>query len=155
MARVEGWKADKVFVELKDVANRALRDKAIDVRDEAIRTVGVNPAVRKGRFSLATVSFTPSKGRKKNIPVTFKARRWLGRNPGDLRSTIRLVEKAGKSGNFRVYAGNFKQYWAPFAERGVKSPRKIPQSLFLRRAVRRVSPSIKNYVQNEVSKWAQ
>ena len=149
--RVKKWKVDKFLNDCKEVATAALYNKAEDIAEEARRTVGVNPAVRAGRFSdqLANVAFTPKKGRNKGKPVNFRARRWLGRKPGDLKATIRTVTKEGRPGNIRVMAGNFKQYWAKFAETGVPS-RKIPRSLFLRRAFARIAPTIKPYIEKQI-----
>ena len=145
--RVGKWRADEIFMSAKNAALDAIRIQAEQVASEARATCHENPEVREPRFStsLRDVSFIPSRGRNKNKVVSFKAQVWLGRKPGDLKSTIRTVEKPDKLGNVRVIAGNFKIYWARFAEYGVPS-RNIPRSLFLRNAFDAVKPKVKEAV---------
>ena len=145
--RVGKWKADEIFMAAKDAALMAIREQAELVASETRITCHENPEVREPRFStsLRDVSFIPSRGRNKNKVVSFKAQVWLGRKPGDLKATIRTVEKPDKLGNVRVIAGNFKIYWARFAEYGVPS-RNIPRSLFMRNAFDAVKPKVKEAV---------
>lgn len=119
--RVENWKADQVF---SDITNQAI-ENANNFMDsivlEAKRLCPVDPiTVREGKFSSAVISFTPRTGKNKGKPVSFGTqKRWMGREPGNLRDTIRRVNKPG-SGTIRVYAGNFKIYWAFMVERGYR-----------------------------------
>ena len=146
--RVGKWKADEIFMAAKDAALMAIREQAELVAAQTRATVHVDTETyREPRFStsLRDISFIPSKGRNKGDTVSFKAQVWLGRKPGDLKATIRTVEKPDKLGNIRVIAGNFKIYWARFAEYGVPS-RNIPQSLFMRNAFDAVKPKVKEAV---------
>lgn len=94
----------------------------------------IPPIVREGHFSKASVSFTPKTGKNKGTLVQFDTdKRWTGRHYDaidTLVKTIRRVDRQGKS-NIRVYAGNFKAYWAFMVERGTSRTAAIP---FLRPA---------------------
>jgi hypothetical protein len=118
--RVSRWKAKEVLLEVWQQA----RSNAIGVMDEVVqeakRTCPVDPATfREGRFGSANISFTPRTGRHKGKLVEFSTeKRWMGREPGNLRDTIRLKTLKSDESSIRVYAGNFKIYWALFIERG-------------------------------------
>lgn len=152
--RLERWRAEHVFDNVRALATAALGEKAEEVAAEVRRTVAPknDQTYRRPRFQspTPTVSFTVSKGRRKGKQVSYKARRWMGRYPGGLKSTIRVLQKEGGPGNFRVIAGNFKVYWAKFSEYGV--PRRgIPRSLFMRSAFSRVAPTIPSHIKKAVS----
>ena len=149
--KIGRWTADKIFMNAKEAALEGVRAKAEEIKDATKGTVEESPIVRAPRFSdqLQNVSFTPKKGRNKNTLVSFKARVWLGRKPGDLKSTVRVVEKPDRKGNIRVIAGNFKIYWARFAEYGVPS-RKIPRSMDMRGVFNVVKPTIAEEVAKRV-----
>jgi hypothetical protein len=119
MAKVMNWKAPEIFNEIND---RCLdnANKFMDVVVlEAKRKCPIDTKTfREGKFSNAAVSFTPRTGKNKGKLVTFNtSKRWLGRYPGNLRNTVRRVNRTG-SGNIRVYAGDYKIYWAFMIERG-------------------------------------
>lgn len=151
--RVERWRADKLFHDMKVATSVALGQKAEEVAAEVRRTVAPknDQTYRRPRFQSPnpTVSFTVSKGRRKGRQVTYRAQRWMGRYPGGLKSTVRVLEREGRSGNFRVIAGNYKVYWAKFAEYGVPR-RNIPRSLFMRTAFNRVAPTVKAHIEKAV-----
>jgi len=151
--RVANWKADQIFHSLKVTAAAALGQKAEEAAAEIRLTVAPknDQTFRRPRFQSPNpnVSFTVSKGRRKGKQVSFRARRWMGRYPGGLKSTIRVLEREGRMGNFRVIVGNFKVYWAKFAEYGVPS-RNIPRSLFMRNAFNRVAPTVKAHIEKAV-----
>lgn len=117
--RVANWNSQNVFSQIKTIAWENGRRLMDEVTAQAQRQCPVSPIVRlPGKFASARVSFTPKTGRNKGKPVSFGTqKRWTGRFPGQLRGTIRRVEKGG-SGNIRVYAGNFKVYYAHMVERG-------------------------------------
>jgi len=71
----------------------------------------------------ANVKFTPRRGKDKGKLVQFTTtRRWTGRDPGDLKGTIRRVDRITPSStNLRIYAGNFRLYWAFMVEYGTQS----------------------------------
>jgi hypothetical protein len=117
--RVANWKGQEVFNDITQAAFRNANDFMDSVVSEAKRRCPVDPVTfREGKFSSAQVSFTPRTGRNKGKLVSFGTqKRWMGREPGNLRDTIRRVNKSG-SGSIRVYAGNFKIYWAFMVERG-------------------------------------
>jgi hypothetical protein len=142
--KVGRWTADKIFMTAKDAALEAIRAKAEEIKFKTQQSITNNTNItRAPRFSdqLQNVSFTPKKGKNKNSLVAFKARVWLGRKPGDLRSTVRVVEKPDRKGNVRVIAGNFKIYWARFSEAGVPS-RNIPRSMNMRGAFAEVKSTV-------------
>lgn len=115
--RVERWKAPEVFTQIFDQA----LDNANQVMDEVVenakRLCPVGTVTREGKEVLQGVSFTPKTGKNRGSLVEFQGKRWTGRKPGSLRDTIRRVNKSG-SGNVRVYAGNYRIYWAFMIERG-------------------------------------
>lgn len=118
--RVSRWKAKEVLEEIYDTAVENATDIMTDIVSEAKRRCPVDPETfREGRFGSANITFTPKTGRNKGNLVSFSTdKRWMGREPGDLRRTIRLVSSREDKGNQRVYAGNFKIYWALYIERG-------------------------------------
>jgi hypothetical protein len=130
--RVAGWRAKEVFDEVSDIAFQNADDLMDDVVIAARNRCPVSPIVRAGKWSGSrVVSFTPKTGKNKGTSVGFIAQQtWLGRNPGDLRGTIRRVTRRDR-GNIRVYAGNFKIFWAFMVERGTEKTRAQP---FLRPA---------------------
>lgn len=127
--RVANWRGPEVF---NDIYNAALANANAfmdGVVEEAKARCPVGTITREGKFVSANVSFTPSTGRNRGKSVSFGTqRRWTGRYPGQLRDTIRRVHKHG-TGNIRVYAGNFKVYYAHMVERGTS---KTPAHPFLR-----------------------
>jgi len=124
--RVAIWKGQEVF---KQIGDQALANGELfmdDVVADAQHRCPIGSITREGKFVSARISFTPKTGRGKGKLVQFQTdKRWQGRNPGDLRNTIRRVTKRGKK-NVRVYAGNFKIYWAYMVERGTKKSRAQP-----------------------------
>jgi HK97 gp10 family phage protein len=129
--RIENWRGKEVF---DQIAEQALENANLlmdDVVAAAKSRCPVGTVTREGKWSTANVSFTPQSGKNKGQRVSFTTdKRWMGRNPGDLRNTIRRVTKP-RTGNIRVYAGNFKIYWAYMVERGTS---KMPAKPFLRPA---------------------
>ncbi len=117
--------SNQVLMQVMDNADIAADDIVIAAKQRLLS--GINPknppytVIRKGRFSSATVSFVPKRGRNKGVLVTFNTdKRWTGRHytPIDtLLDTIRRVNKAG-SNSVRVYAGNLKAYWAFMVDKG-------------------------------------
>ena len=118
--KLKNWKAAKV---LDTIAGRAI-DNANAIMDEIVFSAKagcpVDPVTfREGKFGSANISFTPKTGRNKGKLVSFSTdKRWMGRSPGNLRDSIRRVNSYTNSGSVRVYAGDFKIYWALFIERG-------------------------------------
>jgi len=106
------------------------------------------PIVRVGKFSGANVSFTPKTGANKGQKINFATdRRWTGRHnePVDtMVDTIRMVKRPSK-GNIRVYAGNFKAYWAFMVERGTSKTAAIP---FLRPAFEAAKRNAFSFIKN-------
>lgn len=121
--RIKNWHGGEIF--------RAIEEKAYDnangvmdkVVQESKRLCPKSNIYRPPGWSKAFVSFTPKTGRNKGELVQFDTeKRWIGREPGNLRNTIRRVNtKDDSTGTIRVYAGNFKIYWAFMVERGTAS----------------------------------
>lgn len=116
--KIAKWNANKVF---GDIYNQALKNGNALMDDIAARAKArcpIGSITREGKWSHnVSVSFTPGSGRGKGKLVKFTGKRWMGREPGNLRDTIRRVN-IHNSGSIRVYAGNFKIYWAFMVERG-------------------------------------
>ena len=148
--RVANWKAPEVFDEISERALNNANDFMDLVVAEAKRRCPVDPITfREGKFSNAIVSFTPQTGHNKGSLVYFGTqKRWLGRAPGNLRDTIRRVNKIA-SGNIRVYAGNYKIYWAFMVERGTSRTAAQP---FLRNAFYSMRAEVNRAIKNGVTK---
>jgi hypothetical protein len=132
MARVANWRAKEVFSQVLGTALEEANAVMDDLVEQAKMKCPVSPIERQGGWSHdVTVSFTPKSGKNKGKTLSFKAKRWLGRQPGDLRRTIRKVTKHDRLGNIRVYAGNTKIYWAFMVERGTRGR---PGAHFLKNA---------------------
>lgn len=116
--RIENWKAQEVFTAIVSQAEENANVIMDDVVAVAKAKCPVDPVTfREGKFASASVSFTPKTGKNKGQLVQFTTdKRWMGRAPGNLRETIRRVNRPG-SGKIRVYAGNFKIYWALMIEK--------------------------------------
>ena len=54
----------------------------------------------------------------KVVTIKRKASDWERRFPGQLKKSIRVVEKEGKENNVRVYMGHYFAYYAGWVERG-------------------------------------
>ena len=119
--RVAGWRGKEVEQEFVSLFHNNAESFMESVAEAARSRCPIGTITREGKFSTAHVSFTPKTGKNKGSLVSFDTEhRWMGRNPYDLRNSIRVVIKEGKS-NIRVYAGNFKVYWAFMVERGTAS----------------------------------
>lgn len=143
--KITGWRAKEI---LDDIADLAV-DNANEAMDEVVRIAKSKcepgTVYREGGFTSANVSFVPKTGRHKGERVEFETlKRWKGRKPGSLRSTIRRVTMR-EDGNVRVYAGNFKIYYALYVERGTTKMEKKP---FLRPAFMEVKPRMLDIVKN-------
>jgi len=149
--RVENWHSKEIFKAIEDRAVDNANAVMDDVAAEAKAKCPVDPVTfREGKFSKAHVSFTPKTGRNKGNLVSFDTEyRWMGRAPGNLRDTIRRVNKPG-SGNIRVYAGNFKIYWAFMIEKGYhdRGGRYHAGVHFLQAPFHRVKMSVINRIKN-------
>lgn len=149
--RIANWRSKEAFAFISDRAMANANNIMDDVVAGAKAACPVDPTVREGKFGRAFVSFTPKKGKNKGRLVEFGTdKRWTGRSPGNLKNTIRRANKKGE-GTVRVYAGNFKIYWASMVEksgytdRGGEFHRAKP---FLRNSFKAVKPTILNRLQN-------
>ena len=119
--RLANWRAKEVL--------DAISEAALNSADGIMGNVVVNAKIacpvlvdlsqeRPDGWRSANISFTPKTGRNKGKPVKFfTMRQWTGRKQGDLQKTIRKVTKEDRVGNYRVYAGNFKIYYAHMIEK--------------------------------------
>ena len=143
--RVENWKAKEIFSQIAEEALKA----ANEVMDDVVVAVKVRCPVgtitRDGKFKKTTISFTAKAGTKKAKAVSFEAQSWSGRYPGQLRDTIRRVNKKDRPGNIRVYAGNKKTAYAHFLEYGTV---KMKRQSFMRPAFQQM----KNQVISRIEK---
>lgn len=129
MGRIANWRAKEVFGEIADAAMRS----ASDIMDNVVAAARAYPVPvlvdlaqeRPDGWKSANVSFTPKTGKNKGRAVSFSTdKQWLGRKRGDLSKTIRKVTSDDRVGNFRVYAGNFKIYYAFMVEKSGYTDRK-------------------------------
>lgn len=145
---IEGWRAKEVFQGIVDTALDNAEGVMDDVEEAARRRCPELKDLSQERpdgWAHAEVSFTPQTGKNKGKLMQFSTdKRWTGRKRGDLKRTIRRVSKRTK-GNIRVYAGNFKIYWAFMVERGTKKTKMQP---FLRPAFQEIKSQIVNRIQN-------
>ena len=151
--RVERWKAPEIFNEITETCFQNANKFMDIVAAEAKRRCPVDPVTfRRGRFSDAVVSFRPRRGKNKGKLIVFKTtKRWLGRAPGNLRDTIRRVNKTG-SGNIRVYAGDYKIYWAFMVEKGYhdRAGKYHPGTHFMRNTLSSMKSEVLNAIKNGV-----
>lgn len=144
--RVENWRAKEIFSQIAEEALKAGNEVMDDVVAASKARCPVGTITREGKWSSAKVSFTPKTGANKGKPVSFTTdKRWMGRNPGDLRATVRKVIKPARPGNLRCYAGSFKIYYAHMVEYGTIKSRPQP---FMRPAFN----GIKNTVLSRIEK---
>jgi len=148
--RVERWKAKEIFSQVREAAI----EEANSVMDEVVMLARnkcpVGQITREGKLVKSKVSFTPKTGKNKGKTISFSTdRRWTGRNPGDLRGTIRRVNKPSRPGNIRVMAGNFKIYWAHMVEYGTVKSKK--QS-FLRPAFQQMKTVVNRRIEEGIRK---
>ncbi len=122
--RVTGWRLPQICDEIKALAIDAVNGVMDDHVQMSRGLCPVGEVTREGKWKTATVSFMPmTRGHRKIAEskrrfVTFQAQQWSGRYPGQLRDTIRRVNKPERPGNVRVYAGNKKVNYAHFVEYG-------------------------------------
>jgi HK97 gp10 family phage protein len=149
MARIV-WNADEVFGTIRERAIESARNLMDEFVIAAKRACPIGTVTREGKFVSVDVSFTPKRGPNKGERVQFTTdKRWTGRYPGQLRDTIRRVEKASRPANIRVYAGNFKVYYAHMVEYGtVKSP---PHS-FMRRTFADLKNDVVKKIEDKMAK---
>jgi HK97 gp10 family phage protein len=133
MPYLKNWNADEVFGTIREQAIESARNLMDEFVIAAKAKCPIGTVTREGKFVSANVSFTPKRGPNRGEAVHFTAEnRWTGRYPGQLRDTIRRVEKASRPANLRVYAGNFKVYYAHMVEYGTvkSSPHSFMRNTF-------------------------
>lgn len=146
--RVEGWRAKEIFSQIAEEAIKAANEVMDDVVAASKAMCPVGTITREGKFKKGTISFIAKKGTKKERAVSFEGKQWSGRYPGQLRDTIRRVNKKDRPGNIRVYAGSKKTVYAHFLEYGTSKMRAHP---FMRPAFH----GIKNEVISRIEKGIQ
>lgn len=152
--RLENWHTKDIFenIEGRAIANaNALMDDVVAAAKLLCPPPGKTNIYRPPGWSNAHIEFTPKTGRGKGKLVSFDTdKRWTGRSPGNLKDTIRRVEKRdGVAGNIRVYAGNFKIYWARYVEKGTASTGwggPAPAKPFLRKPFHAIKSSVVNKI---------
>jgi len=144
--RLENWHSKEIFQGIMDQALVNANVVMDEVADDAKMRCPVDTKTyRPDGWANAHVEFTPKTGAWKNKLVSFNTKkRWVGRKPGDLLSTIRRVNRPG-SGNIRVYAGNFKIYWAFMVEKGTSRTKAQP---FLKPSFHRIKKDIVKMIKN-------
>ena len=144
--RIANWNAAGVMAQIGQLAEENANSVMDDVVEKARAACPIGTITREGKWSgQRAVSFTPRTGKNKGKRISFIAQRvWLGRQPGDLRSTIRRVNKAG-SGSIRVIAGQYKIFWAHLVERGSVH---WPAHPFLRPAFQAIKGDVLRRIKN-------
>ena len=150
MTRVANWRAKEIFSQIAEEAIKAGNEVMDDVVVDSRAKCPVGTITREGKWSSAKVSFTPRSGANKGKLVSFSTdKRWMGRAPGDLKGTIRRVNKPSRPGNIRVYSGSFKIYWAHMVEYGTMKSRAQP---FMRPAFNGIKNSIISRIEKGIAK---
>lgn len=124
--RIANWHTKEIFKRIEDSAYdnaNAVMDTVVEAAKNRCPPPGKTNIYRPPGWSSAHVEFIPKTGKDKGKLVSFNTdKRWIGRDPGDLKRTIRRVNKQeSMGGTVRVYAGNFKIYWARYVEMGTAS----------------------------------
>lgn len=138
--RVANWKAKEIFDGIYDDAVANANSVMDDVAREAKSRCPVSQIVRDPVNKTVTVRISPRTGRRKGQEIVFTAEQFQGRHPGQLRDTIRRVNRHGQYsgyhsgqfgisvsyGNIRVYAGNYHVFYAHMVERGTRKTKAQP-----------------------------
>ncbi len=154
--RIENWHTKDIFTTIEDRAidnANTLMDTVVQKAKSICPPPGKTDISRPPGWSDAHVSFTPKTGKNKGKLVDFHTKkRWVGRDPGNLRNTIRRVNrKDTSSGTIRVYAGNFKIYWAFYVEKGTTKTGwggPSPAYHFLKPPFHSIKTQVKNRIKN-------
>ncbi len=145
--RIGRWNAKEIFDGITIDAINTANDVMDEVVMAAKRSCPVGTITREGKWKTATVAFTARAGTKSAKAVSFQAKQFSGRNPGDLRNSIRRVNKISRPGNIRVYAGNKAVNYAYFVEHGTIKIRACP---FMRSSFNSIKNSIVPKIQKKV-----
>jgi HK97 gp10 family phage protein len=151
--RVAGWRAPQIFKQIEENAIEACNELMDDLVVAAKALCKPGTITREGKWKTATVSFTPATRNRRKIPVekreqiSFQAEQWTGREPGQLRDTIRRVNKPERPGNVRVYAGNKKVNYAHFVEYGTVKMKPKP---FMRPAFQQMKKDLKARIEEKI-----
>ncbi len=149
--RVEGVKIKEVFQNIMDLAiigaNKVMSDVAVDAkrRCPTKKGVPVGTVYRAYGRVMKDVMFTTKRGKD----VNFIADTEMGRTAGNLRATIRKVEKDSRPGNIRVYVGNRDVWYGRFVEYGTSHSRKQP---FMRPSFHALKPTMQARIEEEMRK---
>ncbi len=128
MARMINWNTAAFQVECINVGMDRLEEGAKLIRDDAKRIL---------------------QSKIKGPPVTRHGQKevWMERDPGALVATIRVVRKKGDpTRNVRIYAGNYKTWWALQTEYG-RGGWKGGAKPFLRPAMAKAPSTIKGVLE--------
>lgn len=147
--RVENWRAKEIFGQIAEEALKAANEIMDDHVKAAKFMCPVGTIAREGKWKTATVSFTAKAGTKKATAVSFQAQQFTGRTPGDLRNTIRRVNKSSRPGNVRVYAGNKAVNYAYFVEYGTAKMKAHP---FMRPAFNEIKNTVISRIEAGIKK---
>lgn len=154
--KIKNWHSREIFRAIEEKAYdnaNGVMDRVVEDAKRLCPPPGKTNIYRPPGWSKAFVSFIPKTGRNKGELVQFHTeKRWTGREPGNLKNTIRRVNRTDTStGPIRVYAGNFKIYWAFMVERGTASTGfggPAAAQPFLRPAFNSVKSSVLNQIKN-------
>jgi HK97 gp10 family phage protein len=124
--RVEGVRIKEVFQNVMDLAiigaNKVMADVAAGSKRlcPTKKGVSIGTIYRPYGRVMKDVLFTTKRGKD----VNFIADTEMGRTAGNLRATIRKVEKDSRPGNIRVYCGNKDVWYGRFVEYGTSHSQK-------------------------------
>ena len=164
--RVIGYKGDQVCEAIinaaSQAANEIMDEHAVAARrlcprreiDDKGNPISEGTEYRKvGGLVMREIAFTAYKGKKRERDVSFIAHIQTGRVSGNLRNTIRKVEKYNRPGNIRVYAGNQSVPYARFIEYGTASTgwgRGVKAHPYMRPSFQVIKPTIKQRIENAI-----
>lgn len=148
MMRIEGWRAKEIFSQIAEEALKEGNAIMDDVVVASKRNCPVGTITRDGKTGKVTISFTAKAGTKGARAVSFEAQSWSGRYPGQLRDTIRRVNKRDRPGNIRVYAGDKKTIYARFLEYGTAKMKAHP---FMRPGFQQVKNTVVSRIEKGIA----
>jgi hypothetical protein len=119
--RIANWRGGEIFkgvIEQAEAnANKVLDEIVIGAKANLLSQMTKPQVTRNRGFGEAHVSFSVEKRGKTKDVEFYTDYRWMGRGaPNTLARTIRRVNRPGGKGP-RVYAGNYKAYWAFMVEK--------------------------------------
>jgi len=123
-AKIIKYAEAEAMLGLRKAAQRIEMSAKLQIKSSPVRR---NSAAGGRQVSFTALSRRGRKAKPRLVSFTRKADFREIRYPGQLRDSVRIVEKEGRKLNLRVVMGHYQAYYAPFYERGTvkMSARKV------------------------------